>query len=66
MCVREIEYCRGESAAIVCLPNAHIPDRNGLCFQSFVDVYGQAAVILREGGFAGVLCCSQGSIVATR
>ena len=62
--VTEIEYRRDEPAAIVGLPNAHIPDRDGLCFQGFVHIDGQAAVILREAGFAGVLCRAQGSIEA--
>ena len=63
--VTEIEDRRGEPAAIVGLPNAHIPDRDGMCLQSFVHVYGQAGIILREAGFAGVLCCSQRRIEAT-
>src|SRR5581483_11375523 len=61
--VTETKYCRGEPAAVVCLPDAHIPERNGLCSQRFVQVYGQAGVVLRETGLPGALRRSQRSIV---
>ena len=44
------------------LPNAQIPDRNGMSFVALVHVGVQAGIILGERGFAGVLCRSQGSI----